>query len=307
MLDIHQLNVFLVAAESLNFTQAARRLHMTQPSVSQHIQGLEAYFDRPLFLRNGRNLELTEAGLTLLPLARQAVELSQQIEETMESLKGEVYGHLMVGCSTTPGKYILPQILARFHRNYPRVRVTCQVSPQTEALRMLVDGQVNFALYSVNRETYVDIETLPFMCDPIVLIAPLNHPWATRGEIEPSDLLEADMIMRESTSGTYEAVRTELGRLGISANDLRILITLGNAEAIALAVQEGIGVGFLSKMVVDRLCAEKVAVVRVRGLEICREIFIARNIRRPATGAQNAFWNFLNSHENKVWLSPEAP
>lgn len=307
MLDIHQLNVFLVAAESLNFTQAARRLHMTQPSVSQHIQGLEAYFDRPLFLRNGRNLELTEAGLTLLPLARQAVELSQRIEETMESLKGEVYGHLMVGCSTTPGKYILPQILARFHRNYPRVRVTCQVSPQTEALRMLVDGQVNFALYSVNRETYVDIETLPFMCDPIVLIAPLNHPWATRGEIEPSDLLEADMIMRESTSGTYEAVRTELGRLGISANDLRILITLGNAEAIALAVQEGIGVGFLSKMVVDRLCAEKVAVVRVRGLEICREIFIARNIRRPATGAQNAFWNFLNSHENKVWLSPEAP
>ena len=300
MLDIHQLNVFLVAAETLNFTQAGQRLHMTQPSVSQHIQGLEAYFDRHLFVRNGRNLELTEAGMILLPLARQAVELSQNIDETMESLKGEVYGHLMVGCSTTPGKYILPQILAQFHHNYPQVRVTCQVSPQVDALRMLVEGEVHFALYSMNRGTYADIETLPFLCDPIVLAAPLDHPWAQRGEIEPQELLEADMIMRESTSGTYEAVREALAHFDISMNDLRILITLGNAEAIALTVQEGIGVGFLSKMVVDRLCAGKVATVKVHGLEICREIYIGRNIRRPATGAQTAFWGFLNSAQKPL-------
>ena len=300
MLDIHQLNVFLVAAETLNFTQAGQRLHMTQPSVSQHIQGLEAYFDMPLFLRNGRNLELTEAGMTLLPLARQAVELSQRIDETMQSLKGELYGHLMVGCSTTPGKYILPHILANFHHDYPQVRVTCQVSPQTEALRMVAEGEVHFALFSMHRETYADVEALPFLCDPITLIAPLDHPWAQRGIIEPRELLEADMIMREQTSGTYNAVREALAPFGISMSDLRILITLGNAEAIALAVQEGIGVGFLSKMVVDRLCANSVATVRVRGVDICREIYIGRNIRRPATSAQTAFWSFLRSQENKL-------
>ena len=98
MLDVHQLNVFLVSAETLSFTQAAQRLHMTQPSVSQHIQGLEHHFDMQLFLRTGRALELTEAGLALLPLAREAVELSIRIDETMESLKGKVFGHLMVGC-----------------------------------------------------------------------------------------------------------------------------------------------------------------------------------------------------------------
>mgnify|MGYP001024946333 FL=1 len=299
MLDIHQLNVFLVAAESLNFTQAGQRLHMTQPSVSQHIQGLEAYFDKHLFYRNGRNLELTEAGITLLPLARQAVELSQRIEEMMASLNGEVHGHLMVGCSTTPGKYILPQLLARFHNHYPRVRVTCQVSPQADALRMLVDGEVHFALYSMNKETYADVEAFPFFCDPIVLIAPIDHPWAKRGEIEPQELLSADMIMRETTSGTYEALREALARFNISMSDLHILITLGNAEAIALAVQEGIGVGFLSKMVVDRLCADRVATIRVRGLDICREIFIGHNIRRSATTAQTAFWSFISSPEHK--------
>jgi DNA-binding transcriptional LysR family regulator len=295
MLDVHQLNVFLVSAETLNFTQAAQRLHMTQPSVSQHIQGLEHHFDAQLFLRSGRMLELTEAGLALLPLAREAVQLSIRIDETMETLKGKVYGHLMVGCSTTPGKYILPQILARFHRDFPEVRVTCQVTPQVEALRLVAEGDVHFALFSMNREVYADVEAIPFLCDPIVLITPLDHPWAERGEIGVEDLSQADFIMRETTSGTYNAVREALAQQGVSISNLRILITLGNAEAIALAVQEGIGAGFLSKMVVDRLCADKVATVRVRGIDICRSIYVGRNIRRPATSAQSAFWDFLTS------------
>ena len=170
---------------------------------------------------------------------------------------------------------------------------------------MLAEGEVQFALFSMNRETYADIEAISFMCDPISLITPLDHPWAQRGEIEPQELLEADMIMRENSSGTYNAVREALAPFGISMHDLRILITLGNAEAIALAVQEGIGVGFISRMVIDRLCSQKVAIVRVRGLDICREIFIGRNTRRQATSAQNAFWSFLTNTESKIQVSPE--
>lgn len=300
MLDIHSLNVFLASADTLNFTRAAKQLHMTQPSVSQHIQSLERHFDTPLFIRSGRNLELTDAGMALLPLVREAVGLSIRIDETMESLKGNIYGHLVVGCSTTPGKYILPNLLARFHRNYPQVRVTCRVSPQADALRDLVEGNVHFALFSMEHEGYADIEAISFICDPIMLIAPANHPWAARGEIEPEELLQADFIMRESDSGTFSALRDALAKHNISTGDLNILITLGNAEAIALAVQEGIGVGFISQMVIDRLCKGKVAEVRVRDLNICREIYIGRNHRRPATGAQTAFWNFLTTLQREA-------
>lgn len=295
MLDVHQLNVFVVAAEELNFTQAAHQLHMTQPSVSQHIQGLERHFDTLLFLRNGRNLELTDAGMALLPLAKEAVMLSMQIDETMASLKGGLYGHLIVGCSTTPGKYILPHLLARFHRKYPQVRVTCQVSPQVDALQSLEDGDAHFALFSLPHDGFPDVEAITFMCDPITLVAPLNHPWAERGEIEVSELLDGDFIMREVSSGTFNAVREALAKHDISMSDLRILITLGNAEAIALAVQEGLGVGFVSKLVIDRLCRDKVAEVKVRGMEICRQISVGRNSRRMATNAQKAFWEFLTN------------
>jgi DNA-binding transcriptional LysR family regulator len=95
-------------------------------------------------------------------------------------------------------------------------------------------------------------------------------------------------------------MREALAKHNISTADLRNIITLGNAEAIALAVQEGIGVGFISQMVVERICAGKVVEVRVRGLEICRQIYIGRNNRRPATRAQTAFWNFLAAEDSSV-------
>jgi DNA-binding transcriptional LysR family regulator len=293
MLDVHQLNVFLVAAEALSFTQAAKRLHMTQPSVSQHIQSLESLFGTQLFIRSGRNLILTDGGLALVPLAREAVALSHRIEETMESLQGQIHGHLIVGCSTTPGKYILPQILAKFHKLYPFVRATCLVATQTEVVKKVIAGEAHFFLFSIPAEGNPDLEIRHFMCDPVVLIAPLDHPWAKKNEIQPTDLLEGNFIMPEATSGTYLAVEEALAEHDISMQDLDIPITLGNAEAIALAVQEGLGVGFISKMVVDRFCAAKVTVIQVHGMDICRNIYFSRSNRRPPTAAQTAFWDFL--------------
>jgi DNA-binding transcriptional LysR family regulator len=293
MLDVHQLNVFLAAAEALSFTQAAKRLHMTQPSVSQHIQSLESLFGMQLFIRSGRNLILTDGGLTLVPLAREAVTLSCRIEETMESLQGQIHGHLVVGCSTTPGKYILPQILAKFHQLYPFVRATCLVSAQNEAIKKVIAGEAHFTLFSIPADGNPDLEIRHFMCDPVVLIASLDHPWAMRDEIHPSELLESSFIMPEASSGTYTAVEEALAQHDILIKDLDIPITLGNAEAIAIAVQEGLGVGFISKMVVDRFCAAKVALVQVQDMVICRNIYVSRSNRRPPTAAQTAFWDFL--------------
>ena len=293
MLDAHQLNVFLVAAETLNFTQAAQRLHMSQPSVSQHIQALERHFNADLFERSGRNLQLSDAGLALVPLARDLVNQSIRIEETMSSLEGEIYGHLLVGCSTTPGKYVLPQLLASFHHRHPKVKVTCQVSPQSQAVERLCEGEVHFALASIDHESYGDAEFRKFMQETIILIAPLDHPWSRREAIQPKELFGVDFIMREEDSGTYVATRDALGKMGISVTELQTLLTLGNSEAIALSVEERLGVGFVSSTVVNKLGHERIAPIKVSGLEITRDIYIGRHTRRPATKAQKAFWDFI--------------
>ena len=307
MLDAHQLNIFLIAAETLNFTQAAQLLHMSQPSVSQHIKSLEQHFDTPLFERTGRQLQLSDAGEALLPLAREMVNQSVRIEEEMASLSGEIFGHLKVGCSTTPGKYILPQLLARFHNQHPAVRVTCQVSPQAISIEMLCEGRVHFALSShSHRQSCADAEFQLFMRDPVMLIAPLNHPWSQRGTIDHEELLDANFILREEESGTYATVQDALDTIDFSIHDLKTLLTLGNSEAIALAVQEGLGVGFVSNTVVAGMRQPDIAVIEVRGLNICRDIYIGRHVGRPATVAQSAFWKMIQNLQPDDICGPGA-
>lgn len=299
MLDAHQLNVFLVAAKALNFTVAARQLHMTQPSVSQHVQSLEHRFEMPLFVRTGRHLSLTDAGEVLLPLAQKMVAMSQRIDETMESLKGEVYGHLLIGCTTTVGKYVIPPLLASFLRKYPKVQASCIVAPQRMALQMLENGEVHLALSST-RELDREVKYHHLITDPILLIAPLDHPWAQRRWIEPEELPGADFIMREEGAGTRAVAAEGLAELGLSMEQLHTVLTLGNPEAVALAVEEGIGVGFVSQMVVSRLVRDRVTPVNVRGLCLEQEIFIGSYTGQPETKAQATFWEFVTDPRNPV-------
>lgn len=300
MLDAYQLNVFLTAAETLSFTQAAHRLNMTQPSISQHIQVLERQLGMPLFLRENRRLKLTDGGVALLPLAREMVTLAVRTQETMEALKGAVHGHLAVGCSTTPGKYVLPPLLAEFMRRYPLVRATCQVTSRRQALQMLSEGAVQLAFSSAHEAAGREVEFRRFMTEPVLVIAPLSHPWAERGEIEPEELLAAPFILREEGSGTYAAVQRGLAAVGLSVPQLQTMLTLGNSEAIALAVEEGIGVGFVTRMVVRKLVPARVAQVRVRGLVMEQAIYLARQTRRAASATQDAFWNYVFDPANEL-------
>jgi LysR family transcriptional regulator, low CO2-responsive transcriptional regulator len=292
-LNSHQLNVFLIAAETLNFTQAAQRLKMTQPSVSQHVMALEEHFGLPLFVRAGRSLELTEAGLALIPLARQMVYLANHTEETMASLVGGVQGHLIVGCSTASGRYILPKLLADFHQAYPQVRATCLVTSQVEALDMLLQGKAHLAL-AANPEQYSDIEFKKFTSEPVTLITPLDHPWGKRGSVRIADLGQGDFILPTEGSEIFEAIREAFAHAGRSIYELSTLMTLGSLEAIALSVQEGLGVGFVPDMIINRLVHNTVRRVQLEDVCIIRDIFMGRSMRRPPTGALEAFWDFAN-------------
>ena len=299
MLDAHKMKVFLLVSETLSFTETAKRLHMSQPSVSQHIQSLEKMFEAPLFIRKGRNIELTDDGKALKPLAREFVNLSTQIQETMNSLKGEIHGHLLVGCSTTPGKYVLPPLLAGFHKLYPRVQVTCQVTGENESIRKLCDGDIHVALTSSKHHLhYKNAEFHQFMTEPIVLIVPKNHRWAERGEIEPRELFEESYIMREPSSGTFQSVGDSLLEAGLYISELKTMLVLGNSEAIALSVEENLGVGFVSKMVVTNMGIERVAVVNVRGMEFSQDIYIGFQKRHPPSITQTAFKEYINKMEN---------
>jgi DNA-binding transcriptional LysR family regulator len=297
-LNPHQLNVFLVAAETLNFTHAAQRLQVSQPSVSQHIQALEEHFGVPLFMRAGRSIELTDAGVALIPLARELVDLAIHIDETIASLKGDIYGHLVVGCSSSTGRYILPKLLAGFHQQYPQVRVTCHVSSCADVLEMLEEGKVHLAL-ACNPPFCADVDFFQIASEQIVLITPPGHPWTNQSEIQLEELKEAEFIFPDEGTEYYSAIQDALAHAGISIYQLKTIITMGSLEAIALSVQEGLGVSFIPQLIISRLVKNSVEVVQINGFSIQREVFAGRNFHRPPTAAQEAFWNFLTNGVNQ--------
>ena len=306
MLNVHEMNVFLMAAETQNFSEAARQLHMTQPAVSMQIQSLEQRLGVNLFERSGRRIQLSEAGETLMPMARDLVSMSLRVEETMKSLGGDVVGHLKLGCSTTAGKYILPQLIARFRRKHPRVQVTVYTSGREPVMDMLCDGMTHISIIS-SLVTCRDAEFKPFFTDRAVLIVPVDHAWASRASIKPQELREADFIMRDDSAGTRQVMMEGLLEHGIHLDDLNAVMELGNSEAIEMAVEEGIGVSIVSRLVAQRgVDLGRIKIVEVEGLNLERKIYMAYNIRRAATNAQTEFWDFVHQPLNETLLKLAA-
>jgi DNA-binding transcriptional LysR family regulator len=302
VLDAHQLNIFLVAAEMENFTEAALHLNLSQPSVSAQVKSLERRLGMQLFHRAGRHISLTEAGQALLPLAREMVHLSIHIEETMASLAGTAVGHLKLGCSTAVGRYTLPRLIARFREQHPQVQVSCSVMTRETALKALLDGIVHLAVTSA-REFSKEIEYYPFTTDQVVLIVPADHPWAAREQIEPQELLTENFILREKTAGTRHALEEGLAKHGLHTDQLQTVMIVGSSEAIRTAVEEKIGVSFISRLVASAsVQLGRIVEVGVANLDLKQQLYIGRNIRRPATKAQTAFWEFVHAPANRALL-----
>jgi DNA-binding transcriptional LysR family regulator len=293
MLDVYELNVFLIAAETENFSEAARRLNLTQPAVSMQIRALERKLDVELFHRAGRSLSLSERGRALLPLARDVVNRAIRIEEEIESLKGEVVGHLKIGCSTATGKYILPHLAARFRREHPAVQLSIINHSRDTVLAELCDGLVQLAVVS-SPPNFKDSVFRQFFSDHVILIVPADHPWAEIEMLAPDELRGTDFILRDRESGTRLEVEHVLSEFGLSVDDLHVVMELGNSEAISMAVEEGIGAAFVSRAVAHRgIELGKIKEVNVEGLSLKREVFIVYHSRQAATRAQTEFWNFV--------------
>jgi len=135
------------------------------------------------------------------------------------------------------------------------------------------------------------------------LIVPADHPWAARGQIEPQELLTENFILREETAGTRYALEEELAKHGLHTSQLQTVMVMGSSEAIRTAVEEKIGVSFLSQLVASAsIQLGRTVKVDVTNLDVKQHLYIGHNIRRPATKAQTAFWEFIHEPANRALL-----
>ncbi|MBP7686812.1 MAG: LysR family transcriptional regulator [Thermoflexales bacterium] len=292
-MQLSELRVFVVAAEELNFSRTAERLHLSQSAVSQNIQSLERVFAVELFTRQGRSVRLSEAGQALLPLALEVVNAVSRMSEAMNRIEGQVAGELVIGCSTTSGKYLLPNLVAAFRQDYPLVRLGIKVMSRDEVINRLMDGRLGLGVTS-QKVDQRDLDYVPFFEDRVILIVPAQHPWAAYGRALPADLVDEPMILREAKAGTMQVLLEGLAPHGITLDMLNPIMEIGNAEAIEMAVEENLGIAFVSELAAARgLALGRVAQVEVPGLDLRRTIYIARNARVPLSRTQDRFWSFV--------------
>jgi LysR family transcriptional regulator, transcriptional activator of the cysJI operon len=295
MLDLSVINVFLTVAEVGSFSEAGRKLNLSQPAISQAIQHLEGQFGVKLFIRLGRSIRLTEAGQLLQGFGQELLTNANRVEEMMHSLQGMVVGEMTIGCSTTSGKYLLPGLIARFRQRYPQLRINVSINNRDTVFKRLMSGDIPLGVSSKILEQS-DIEYLELYTDEVILIVPASHLWAKYRHIYPDDLLEAPLILREENAGTREVLFAGLRQHDILSDMLNVVMTLGNAEAIEMAVEEGIGISFVSRLAASRgLELGRIVEVTVEGMPLQRNLYMARNRRFPPTRAQAEFWAFVES------------
>lgn len=196
---LHQLKVFEATARHKSFTRAAEELFLTQPTVSVQVKQLTKAVGLPLFEQLGKRLYLTEAGQELYSTCQDIFDRIAQFEMKVADLKGLKQGRLRLSVVTT-AKYFAPRLLGPFCHRYPGIDVSLKVVNREQILERLEANLDD--LYILGRPPEdLEVESQPFLENPLVVLAPATHPWVGLEKIPVQKLAEEPFLMREPGSG----------------------------------------------------------------------------------------------------------
>ncbi|HZK09552.1 MAG TPA: LysR family transcriptional regulator [Clostridia bacterium] len=233
-----RLKTFLALCETRSYTRAAQRLHITQPSVTQHIQYLENYYNCDLFYYKGRELSLTPQAIIL---KKHANSLRYQEKKLLESLKPSAGYSLKIGATKTIGEYVIPGQLSRFLAS-PQNKLSVEIDNTRRILTLLDKGQIDFGIIEgfFDKLTY---ESKLYGREAFVGFCSKNHPFAGR-KISIEDLLQEDLIVREKGSGTRKILEQLLLNHNYSFESFSRTICINNFGLLESLVANDCGVTF---------------------------------------------------------------
>ena len=240
-LSFRQLQVFEAVARHLNYTRAAEELFMTQPAVSGHVRQMEETAGLPLIEQVGKRLYLTEAGEEVQQAALAMINRADELEMRLADLAGMIRGRLRLSVTTT-AKYFAPHLLGAFSRRYPGVDVRLEVSNRETVLERLLANEDELAIMGRVPQG-MGVTGTAFTRNPLVMVAPPDHPLAGERHIDPERLAEETFLLREPGSGTRLAMEQFFSERGLS---LKGGMELGSNETIKQGVMAGLGLSVLS-------------------------------------------------------------
>ena len=294
-MDTRQLAAFCEVVERRSFSEAAQRLGVTQPAVSQQVRALEQRIGTQLLDRSGRRVEPTEAGLRLYRGAQRMLALEEQLLDELAEPGTPLRGTLEIGASTGPAAIVLPLLLCEFQRANAELRIELSVSDTQSVVELVADRRLELGIVGAARR-HRSVTFEPFLRDEVILACPPGHPFAGRA-IELDELSKGPLILMQQGAGVRQMVEDELRKSGKRLRDLDVPLELGLQESVRSAVLGGFGAGFISRRAVETdLAAGTIAEARVKGLDLARDIYIARASGRAGSSAAQAFVAFAREN-----------
>lgn len=288
-MNLKQLEAFICVAETKSFSKAAKKLYLTQPTVSAHVQSLETELGRRLFLRTTKDVLLSPAGERLYEPARQMLQLERQIKKEFQDEDSGQAKMISVGASTVPGQYILPQILTLFSRTYPGYRLNLMEDDSMGVVRKVMDGQIEVGFTGTRTEDDTCVFE-SFYKDELVVVTPVGEVYDQYQEhgFPLEQLRKERFIIREEGSGTRKEMEQYLSEAGICLEDLDVAAAMSSQETIKKSVRNGMGISIMSSVSVEDYVRQGlVKRIPVRGKKLERNLYMVwSKSNKPGTAAK---------------------
>jgi LysR family transcriptional regulator, low CO2-responsive transcriptional regulator len=231
-----QARAFLAVATEGSFTAAARRLAVSQPTVTSQVGDIEKQYNVELFHRTGRGARLTPAGAVLLPVVRRMFASFEEALACLEDFREMRQGHLRIGAY---GPYDVAALVARHKKRFPALSISVDIANSSTLAEKLLNCELDVALLD-QIEAHPEFEVLPFQNPLLVVIAPRTEPWLARRSISIEELRKQILVCRESGSATRAAFDRVVGLADMPAHRL---LEFGSREGVVSAVAQGAGLG----------------------------------------------------------------
>lgn len=286
---LKQLTSFEAVARLRNFTRAAEELNLSQPAVSMQVKQLEIQVQAQLLEQRGRTLEPTDIGLLVLEHARIILDEIDALSAAVDTMKGLKIGKLRLSTVTTV-TYFMPTLLRTFCQRHPDVDVIFNVANRQDQLRQIQDNETDIAIMGRPPDDMA-LTSLPFLKNPLVIVAPREHPLAKKKNIAIERMADEVFLMREEGSGTRGAMERFFKEKKVT---ITASIEVSGAEALKQGVQAGLGLALLSRDSVElELKLGRLVELDLKGLPIQRDWYLVHRSKKRLNAPATAFKSFI--------------
>lgn len=251
-MNLKQLEAFVQVAEGGSFSKAAKELYLTQPTISAHISALEKELNVRLFIRNTKEVGLSDDGQELYKYAKKIIDLEYQIREHFHINESAKKRSITIAASTIPAQYLLPNVLMLFKKRYPQEKFKMIEVDSTGVVTHIIDGDADIGFTgTVLEKKYC--KYIPFYKDKLAIITPNTEKYR---ELKAENkgikwLRDESVIMREEGSGTRKEAEKQLKKAGVLVSELNIIASIDNQETIKRSVRQGMGISILSQLATE--------------------------------------------------------